>query len=111
MTIRHMVLFTLRPDVDREDPRVLAAADLSRSHAEHIPEIDQWWAGFDIGRRQISADFAVVGTFADLDAVTRYLNHPHHRRGAAAWGALASWTVIDVDEGPNGEVVSGARNS
>ena len=99
MTIRHIVLFTLNPDVSREDPRVLAAAELSESHREHVPDILTWWTGFDAGRREISADFAVIGTFTDMSAVARYLDHPHHRQGVVAWSALASWTVIDLDEG------------
>ncbi|MGJ7908017.1 Dabb family protein [Actinopolyspora sp. H202] len=104
MTIHHIVLFTLNANLTREDPRVLAAAEFSESHREHIPEILTWWTGFDTSCRQISADFAVIGTFRDMSAVDRYLDHPHHREGVATWSALASWTVIDLDDDNSREV-------
>ncbi|MBF6331835.1 Dabb family protein [Nocardia transvalensis] len=98
MTVRHIVLFTLNPGVGRSDARVAAAAALSESHREHIPEILEWWTGFDCGNRSISADFAVMGRFEDMDAVARYLEHPHHREGVSAWSSVASWTVIDLND-------------
>jgi hypothetical protein len=103
MTIRHIVLFTLNEGVTRQDPRVAAAAELSKSHGGHITDILTWTTGFDVGRRGISADFAVSGTFADMGAVARYLDHPHHRLGVAAWSPLATWAVIDLDEGKSRE--------
>jgi hypothetical protein len=101
VTIRHIVLFTLKPGISRDDTRVAAAASLAASHREHIPEILEWQTGFDCGRRAISADFAVMGTFEDMDAVSRYLDHPHHRQGISAWDDLATWTVVDADDGEN----------
>lgn len=95
MTVQHIVMFTLKSGISRQDARVVAAARLSESHRVNIPEILTWWTGFDIGNRPISADFAIVGTFADMAAVGRYLNNPHHRRGVKAWKSIASWTVID----------------
>jgi hypothetical protein len=99
MTIRHIVLFRLNAGMDRGDSCVLRAAALSRTHAEHIPEILEWWAGFDCGGRSISCDFMVMGLFAGRAELDRYLKDPHHRRGAGQWAELASWVVIDVDEG------------
>lgn len=99
MTIRHIVLFRLNAGTDRGDSRVLRAAALSRAHAENIPEILEWWAGFDCGGRSISCDFMVMGLFAGPAERDRYLTHPHHRLGADQWAELASWVVIDIDEG------------
>jgi hypothetical protein len=41
----------------------------------------------------------VMGLFAGRAELDRYLKDPHHRRGAGQWAELASWVVIDVDEG------------
>lgn len=96
MKIKHIVLFTLKDGITRDDDRVQEAADFSASHARHIPDIQTWETGFDTSRRVISADFAIVGTFSDSEAVARYLDHPHHRAGVAKWREIAHWTVVDL---------------
>ncbi|MGC7102839.1 Dabb family protein [Amycolatopsis lurida] len=96
MKIKHIVLFTLKEGISTDDDRVQEAADFSASHARHIPDIQTWETGFDTSRRAISADFAIVGTFADAEAVARYLDHPHHRTGVAKWREIAHWTVVDL---------------
>lgn len=98
MSIRHIVLFELREGVSRNDPAVQRAAALSRSHPEHIDEIEDWWAGFDLTGRDISVDFMVMGSFATPRALERFAVHPHHRQGVGAWSKIANWHVIDVDE-------------
>ena len=98
MSVRHIVLFTLHSGIARDDRRVTAAAQLSEEHFEQIDDILEWWSGFDVSGRDVAADFAVVGRFADRAAVARYLRHPHHRQGVEAWRRLADWVVIDVDE-------------
>jgi len=98
MTIRHIVLFKLKSGIEPDDPRVLSAMAMSRSHGKHIDEIQEWWAGPDVSRRDISYDFAVEGVFADMDAVARYAVHAHHQQGVALWCELATWVVVDLDE-------------
>ncbi len=98
MTIRHIVLFKFLPGITWEDPRTVAAAELSGSHAQHIDEIEKWWAGPDIARRDVSYDFAVMGLFADWEALRKYQEHPHHQEGVKHWRELASWIVVDLDE-------------
>lgn len=98
MTVKHIVLFTLKNGIDIDDARVQQAAMFSASHVDNIADIRSWETGFDIGRRRaVSADFAVIGTFSDTDAVARYLMHPHHRDGVAKWREIARWTVIDLE--------------
>ena len=98
MSVRHIVLFTLHSGITRDDCRVTEAAQLSDEHFEQIDDILEWWSGFNISERDVAADFAVIGRFADRAAVTRYLHHPHHQMGVEAWRRLADWIVIDVDE-------------
>ena len=96
MAVKHIVLFTLKDGFAPEDERVREAAAFSASHVEHISEIQGWELGFDTSHRAVSADFAIVGTFSDSAAVTRYLEHPHHHEGIARWRDIATWTVVDL---------------
>ncbi|HEV8555471.1 MAG TPA: Dabb family protein [Actinophytocola sp.] len=98
MSIRHIVLFKFRSGVTWADPRVAEAARMSKSHGQHIDEIQEWWAGPDVYRRDNSYDFAVMGLFADHDALSRYQAHPHHQKGTVLWRELATWIVLDLDE-------------
>lgn len=98
MSIRHIVLFKFHPGVTWADPKVAEAARMSESHGQHIDEIQEWWVGPDLCRRDASYDFAVMGLFADLEALGRYQVHPHHQQGVALWHDLATWVVIDLDE-------------
>lgn len=98
MTIRHIVLFKLHPDIDASDPRVRQAADISRSHPYHIEEILEWWAGPGESNRDVSCDFMVMALFESYAALLHYLEHPHHREGVELWRSIASWSVIDVNE-------------
>jgi len=93
-----VVLFTLHSGVSRDDPRVVAAADIAREHARQISEINEWWTGFDESGRDIAADFIVMGLFDDYAAVARYIKHPHHNLGVKAWQEIADWVIIDVTE-------------
>lgn len=98
MTIRHVVLFKVRTDVDLDDLRLKKARALSESHQEHIDEIQSWWAGVNISHRGDAYDYMVMGTFTDSASLERYLSHPHHRAGVDLWRRLATWVVIDVDD-------------
>lgn len=98
MSLLHIVLFSLHAGVQAKDPRVTDAAQLSAEHPRYIPEIREWWSGFDVSGRDIAADFMVMGVFDSVTARDRYLAHPHHREGVRAWADLADWKVIDVDE-------------
>jgi hypothetical protein len=47
-----------------------------------IPEIVEFQCGKDVLRSQRSYDFALVSSFADLDALKRYQVHPAHKEVA-----------------------------
>jgi hypothetical protein len=94
--IRHVVLFRFRDGVDWSDPRAAEAEAATAAHPAHIPEILAWEHGRNLNSRAAGYDFALIGTFADLSAVERYLVHPDHRDGVAKWREIATWVVVDI---------------
>lgn len=93
--IRHVVLFRFRPGVDWSDARARAAEAATASHPDHIEEILDWEFGRNMTERAVAYDFALIGTFADREAIDRYLNHPDHVRGVELWKEIATWVVAD----------------
>ncbi|MCX5415807.1 Dabb family protein [Streptomyces sp. NBC_00059] len=94
--IRHVVLFRFRDGVDWSDPRAVEAEAATAAHPAHIPEILHWEHGRNLNSRAAGYDFGLIGTFADLPAIDRYLSHPDHQAGVAAWQAIATWVVADI---------------
>ena len=99
--IRHIVLFTLRPGIGPDDPRVVDAcraedalvADLGSAGAhEHYPV---WAFARDIARRPVSADFVGVGHFDSMGALGDFLTSEAHVRAAEAWDGLVDIVVAD----------------
>jgi hypothetical protein len=61
-----------------------------------IPEIKEFQCGRDVVRSARSYDFALVATFADLEAMQRYQVHPQHLLVAAKVKELSE-SVVAVD--------------
>ncbi len=99
----HIVLFKFNAGIGWGDPRVLAAEDTTRNHPRHIPEIRHWTVGRNVTDREVAYDFAVIGRFADRAALDRYLIHPDHQRGVAAWRELSTWVVADLEADPDAD--------
>ncbi|GGM06052.1 hypothetical protein GCM10010129_57160 [Streptomyces fumigatiscleroticus] len=97
MGIRHVVLFKFKDGVSWSDPRAAEAEAATRQHPRHIPDIVNWQCGRNVAERSIAHDFALIGDFADQDAVARYLVHPDHVRGVELWRAIADWSVVDFE--------------
>jgi len=95
--LRHIVLFKFKDGISWRDAEARAAEELTHSHPAHIPEIVGWQAGRNVAERQDSYDFAVIGDFADRDALERYMIHPHHQEGVSAWRRISTWVVADLE--------------
>ncbi|MFJ9646211.1 Dabb family protein (plasmid) [Streptomyces sp. HUAS TT3] len=93
--IRHTVLFRFKPGIDWSDPRAGAAEAATAGHPDRIEEILGWEYGRNLTDRPVAYDFALIGTFADREAVDRYLIHPDHVRGVGLWREIATWVVAD----------------
>lgn len=94
--LTHVVAFTLKPGISREDPRAQKAAAITGGHPAAIPEIATWACGWDTSRRPDSADFLVVSTFDTAGDYDIFQVHPDHQRGKDAWKRIATWTVADI---------------
>ncbi|MFT3860923.1 Dabb family protein [Micropruina sp.] len=94
----HVVVFSLKPGIGRDDPRARAAAAITAGHPHAIPQIQSWVCGWDASGRSDAADFLVVSGFDSLGDYGAFQAHPDHERGKVAWRQVATWTVIDVND-------------
>ena len=92
--LTHIVCWKYRPDTDdaqrREHRARLAAL------AGIIPDVISLNVGADILRLERSFDTGLVATFADRDALDRYLDDPEHQK-VVAFGRELSERVVSVD--------------
>lgn len=92
--LTHIVCWKYRPDTDdaqrREHRARLAAL------AGIIPDVISLKVGADILKLDRSFDTGLVATFADRDALDRYLDDPEHQK-VVAFGRELSERVVSVD--------------
>lgn len=94
MAVKHTVLFNFKEDTG--EPQIRDAVDALNRLPEIISEIQDWEIAEDQGKRKGSFRFALLATFADMNAVERYLVHPEHER-AVAKAALLLEQVAEHD--------------
>ncbi|HOV86666.1 MAG TPA: Dabb family protein [Syntrophobacteraceae bacterium] len=92
--LKHVVFMKFKPGVTEEEIGDLAGS-LGKLPGV-VPEIQGFEFGRDLVRSERSYDFALVSTFADLDAMNRYQVHPEHQRVVAKVRQL-SQSVLAVD--------------
>ena len=73
----HVVLMDFHDDVSEEDIQRLE--ELLDDLPNRIVEIQMFEFGRDVIRSTRSADFALVGLFANTAALDRYRQHPDHQ--------------------------------
>lgn len=81
MAVKHTVLFSFKEGTNEALVQE-AITNLNRLPSI-IPEVQKWEIAEDLGKREGSFRFALLATFADMDAMERYLKHPEHE-GAVA---------------------------
>ncbi len=95
--IRHVVLFTFRPDVTAEQVAELGTAldELVTSQ----PEVVGYRHGPDVGLADGNADYALVGDFASVADYETYRDHPRHRAfiDDHVVGAVVSRVAVQFD--------------
>ena len=94
MAVKHTVLFGFREGTDEAVVQG-AIASLNRL-PQVIPEVQNWEIAEDVGKRESSLRFVSFATFADIDAMERYLKHPEHE-GAVAQAAPHLYQVTEHD--------------
>ncbi len=81
MAVKHTVLFNFK---DGTDEAVIQGAVAALNRLPNvIAEIQDWEIAEDLGLRESSFRFALLATFADMDAMERYLRHPEHESAVA----------------------------
>ncbi|MGW1224532.1 Dabb family protein [Streptomyces sp. NPDC002530] len=93
--IRHLVLFKLNEGVERDEPRVVAAARAFAELGDKVPGLEFWECAWNITDRPIAYDFAINSAVADEAALKIYLEHPDHQAAAGQWREFATWVIAD----------------
>jgi len=80
--LRHVVLFSFVPELDRDQRDAIASS--LEGLVGVVPGLLSMRSGRDIGLVPDNADFAVVADFTDAAAWRGYIDHPAHVAIAAA---------------------------
>lgn len=93
--VHHLVLFKLKPGVEKTDERFRAAIILLQELPKEIPQIIDLRAGENFSERPIAADYGLMVLLANDKALQAYLEHPAHKAAVAIWKEIADWTIAD----------------
>ena len=93
--VHHLVLFKLKPGIEKTDERFRAAIVLLQELPKEIPQIIDLRAGENFSERPIAADYGLMVLVANDKALQAYLEHPAHKAAATAWKEIADWTIAD----------------
>lgn len=95
--LMHIVMFTLKNPWSWSSLEVIDAERATRAHPNHINEIKGWSCGRNTTKRDIAADFVVIGLFEKREDLNAYIIHPDHQEGVAKWRSIADWKVVDIE--------------
>ncbi|HEH8789772.1 TPA: Dabb family protein, partial [Salmonella enterica] len=73
------------------------AERVTRTHPNQICEIKGWSCGRNTTKRDIAADFVVIGLFENSEDLNNYIIHPDHQKGVMKWMSIADWKVVDIE--------------
>jgi hypothetical protein len=97
--IRHIVLFKVKEDVSRDDPRVVRVFAALRALPGEIEGIQQWEVGENFSGRSIAVDYSLFSSFATREDLARYIDHPAHREVVGLLQEVCTWQVCDYLNG------------
>lgn len=95
--LMHIVMFTFRKPWNWSSLEAIDAERATRAHPNHIDEIKGWTCGRNTTKRDIAADFVVIGLFESIEALNSYIIHPDHQQGVTKWKSIADWKVVDIE--------------
>jgi hypothetical protein len=95
--IRHLVLFRLKPGVERGDARVAEAVARMAELPAMIPEILTWEHGWNFTQRPIAYDYGLNACFASRAELEHYLPHPAHQALVIGAREIFDWVVCDYE--------------
>lgn len=76
--IKHVVFFKFNPGTPDEEKSKMENG--LRNLPSHIPEIKNFELGKNVVHSERSFDFALIGTFDDLESLKKYAAHPEHQK-------------------------------
>ena len=92
--IRHIVFFKFKPGTG--EAKIAELKEKLGGLPGQIPEILAFEFGEDVIHSPRSYDFALIGSFADLEALDRYQVHPDHQLVIALVREISE-SVVAVD--------------
>ena len=97
--IRHLVLFSLREGISRNDARVREAVKALEELPRKIEEIREWEHGPNLSARAVACDYGLSSAFDDEEGLAGYVEHPAHQEAVRLWKQVADWTICDYTFG------------
>lgn len=96
MTVKHMVLWTLREHAEGRSAQENALEMKARLEALRglVPGLLHLEVGIDFSRTDSSADVALYSEFADREALAAYMTHPEHVAQAAFVNSVRVQRVV-----------------
>ena len=95
--IAHLVLFTLKPEVTRDDPRLAEVVGMMAALPAKIPAIKSWEHGFNLTADAEAADYGLRALFDSEAALHGYFGHPAHLPVLDAWSEIATLSFADIE--------------
>ncbi len=95
--LMHIVMFTFRNPWSWSSFEAIDAEKATHAHPNHISEIKGWSCGRNTTKRDIAADFMVIGLFENRQDLNAYIIHPNHQEGVIKWRSIADWKVVDIE--------------
>lgn len=95
--ILHLVLIRLKPEVSKDDERVVQALGALVALRDQVEGVVRWEAGWDILHKPHSYDFALAACFEQRAHLDAYGPHPAHQAVVGRLREVADWVLVDVD--------------
>ncbi|MFE2724105.1 Dabb family protein [Kitasatospora sp. NPDC059327] len=94
--ITHIALFKLKDGFERNSPSVIEAEKFAKAVGRNVPELLTWRVGWNMVKRDIAYDFAIIGVVPDLTALEKYQVNEFHQEAIQKWRLISDWVVADL---------------
>ena len=95
--INHIVLFRLKPGVERSDARVRDSITALVALRDQIDGIERWQHGWNFSQRPVAYDYALDSTFRSRAALDAYGPHPAHQAAVVKLREVWDWVLCDFE--------------
>lgn len=95
--VAHLVLFKLKPGIEKSDTRFQAILSEMKKMPDKIPAIKEWKFGENFSERPIAYDAGLYCTFSNHQELQNYLKHPAHVALGKQLAEIAEWHIADFE--------------